>query len=59
MRDRFLSRLLWVTLAVAVLIQLWQGQLDPLGWLGLRPEAVPRPVAARGELAVAPMFMIP
>jgi S1-C subfamily serine protease len=51
MSDRFLSRLLWLSLAAALLILLWQGRLDPLGWLGLRPEAVPRTVAARGELA--------
>ncbi|WP_371325345.1 trypsin-like peptidase domain-containing protein [Dechloromonas sp. ZY10] len=51
MSDRFLSRLLWLTLASALLMMLWQGRLDPLGWLGLRPEAQPRTVAARGELA--------
>ncbi len=51
MSDRFLSRLLWLSLAAALLMMLWQGRLDPLGWLGLRPEAQPRTVAARGELA--------
>ena len=51
MKDRFTVRLVLLTLAAAFLIQLWQGGFDPLGWFGFRPEANPRVVTARGELA--------
>jgi hypothetical protein len=56
MTDRFLSRLLWLTLAAAALIALWRwlpagdslgpGRADPA-----RVDAAPRPVAAGGDLA--------
>jgi S1-C subfamily serine protease len=56
MTDRFLSRLLWLTLAAAALIALWRwlpagdgwgpGRADPA-----RIDAAPRPVAAGGDLA--------
>lgn len=55
MRDRFLSRLFWLTLAAALLILLWRGMPDLEGWLAdktaPKPDAAPRIVAARGDLA--------
>jgi S1-C subfamily serine protease len=55
MRDRFLPRLFWLTLAAAVLILVWRGAPNIEGWLeGLfapKPDAAPRVVAARGDLA--------
>ena len=51
MRDRFVVRLVWLTLAAAFLIQIWQGGFDPRGWFGIRPEATARVVTARGDLA--------
>ena len=50
MRDRFLSRLFWLTLAAALLILLWHGLPRIEDWFA--PEqAAPRTVTARGELA--------
>ena len=49
--DRFLVRLFWLTLAAALLLLIYRGALDPLAWLGLREDAAPRTVAARGDLA--------
>jgi S1-C subfamily serine protease len=55
MQDRFLSRLFWLTLAAALLIVVWRGAPDIEGWLADRmapkPDAAPRIVAARGDLA--------
>lgn len=55
MRDRFLNRLFWLTLAAAVLILVWRGAPNIEYWLeGLfspKPDAAPRVVAARGDLA--------
>jgi S1-C subfamily serine protease len=48
--DRFLSRLLWLTLASALLIIFWRGAPIVEGWLAAR-DAVPRTVSARGDLA--------
>jgi len=55
MRDRFLNRLFWLTLAAAVLILVWRGAPNIEYWLeGMfspKPDAAPRVVAARGDLA--------
>jgi S1-C subfamily serine protease len=51
MQDRFLIRLVWLTLAAAILILLWRGLPDFGEWLRPTPEAAPRAVTARGELA--------
>ena len=51
MRDRFLSRLFWLTLAAAVLILLWRGAPDIETWFAPTPDATPRSVTARGDLA--------
>jgi S1-C subfamily serine protease len=55
MRDRFLTRLFWLTLATAVLILVWRGAPNVEYWLeGMfspKPDAAPRVVAARGDLA--------
>lgn len=51
MKDRFLSRLFWLTLAAALLTLLWRGMPDMNGWFGQPPDAAPRVVAARGDLA--------
>ncbi|MCA1926710.1 MAG: trypsin-like peptidase domain-containing protein [Thiobacillus sp.] len=50
-KDRFLVRLFWLTLAAALLTLLWRGFPDIGSWFGARPEAVPRTVTARGDLA--------
>ncbi len=49
MQDRFVFRLFWLTLAAALLILLWRGA--PEFWLADQPDAAPRIVAARGDLA--------
>lgn len=50
-QDRFLPRLLWITLSVALLMLLWKG----LPWIESHPggsaESQPRTVSARGDLA--------
>jgi len=51
MHDRFLARLFWLTLAAALLIVLWRGGADIEGWFAPKPEATPRTVTARGDLA--------
>jgi S1-C subfamily serine protease len=51
MQDRFISRLFWLTLAAALLILLWRGVPDLGHWPDKRPDAAPRVVAARGDLA--------
>ncbi len=52
MQDRFLARLFWLTLAAALLILLWRGQPDFESWFAKSPpEATPRAVQARGDLA--------
>jgi S1-C subfamily serine protease len=51
MRDRFLSRLFWLTLAAGLLILLWRGVPDIESWFAPKPDATPRTVAARGDLA--------
>ena len=48
--DRFLPRLFWLTLAVALLILLWRGLPAIEAWFAPK-EAAPRTVTARGELA--------
>lgn len=51
MRDRFLVRLFVITLAVAVLGVLWRGLPDLSLWFTGEPDATPRVVQARGDLA--------
>jgi len=51
MRDRFLTRLFWLTLAAGLLILLWRGVPDIESWFVPKPEATQRTVAARGDLA--------
>lgn len=51
MKDRFLFRLFWLTLAAALLILFWRGVPDLGGWFEKRPDAAPRVVTARGDLA--------
>jgi S1-C subfamily serine protease len=51
MQDRFLSRLFWLTLAAALLLLIWRGPPDISGWFQPKPDATPRVVAARGDLA--------
>ncbi len=51
MHDRFLARLFWLTLASALLILLWRGLPDIEGWFARKPDATPRAVQARGDLA--------
>ncbi|MEW6414422.1 MAG: trypsin-like peptidase domain-containing protein [Pseudomonadota bacterium] len=50
-KDRFLSRLFWLTLAAVLLILLWRGMPAIETWTGGGPAAAPRPVTARGDLA--------
>ncbi|WP_119353589.1 S1C family serine protease [Azohydromonas sediminis] len=50
MTDRFVSRLLWLTLAAAALIALWRWLPGPAPDAA-RPDAAPRPIAAAGDLA--------
>ncbi|MFH0344349.1 MAG: hypothetical protein ACHBNF_20025 [Chromatiales bacterium] len=50
-RDPFLSRLLWVTVAVAALLLLWQA-LPSIEQRILGVDATPRVVTPRGDLAV-------
>lgn len=50
-KDRFLSRLFWLTLAAVLLILLWRGMPAIETWTGGEPAATPRPVTARGDLA--------
>jgi S1-C subfamily serine protease len=51
MRDRFLARLFWLTLAAAVLILIWRAAPDIETWFAPTPDATPRSVTARGDLA--------
>ena len=51
MRDRFLARLFWLTLAAAVLILIWRAAPDIESWFAPTPDATPRGVTARGDLA--------
>ena len=51
MQDRFLARLFWLTLAAGLLIVLWRGLPDFGGSTEPPVDAVPRVVAARGDLA--------
>ena len=51
MQDRFLARLFWFTLASALLILLWRGPPDFQSWFAKTPDATPRSVQARGDLA--------
>jgi S1-C subfamily serine protease len=48
--DRFVLRLFWLTLALALLILLWRGLPVIEAWFAPK-EATPRTVTARGELA--------
>ncbi|MCU0810063.1 MAG: trypsin-like peptidase domain-containing protein [Thiobacillaceae bacterium] len=48
--DRFILRLFWLTLAVALLVLLWRGLPVIESWFASK-EAAPRTVTARGELA--------
>ncbi|MFN3751789.1 MAG: S1C family serine protease [Thiobacillus sp.] len=50
-KDRFLSRLFWLTLAAVLLILLWRGMPAIDAWTGGEPSATPRTVTARGDLA--------
>jgi S1-C subfamily serine protease len=50
-RDRFLVRLFWLTLALALLLLLWRGVPDLGGLFSPGPDALPRTVTARGDLA--------
>ncbi len=51
MKDRFLVRLFWLTLAAIAVILVWRGPPDISGWFQPKPDATPRVVAARGDLA--------
>jgi S1-C subfamily serine protease len=51
MKDRFLVRLFWLTLAAIAVILVWRGPPDIPGWFQPKPDATPRIVAARGDLA--------
>jgi S1-C subfamily serine protease len=51
MRDRFLTRLFWLTLAAGLLILLWRGVPDIESWFAPTPDATPRSITARGDLA--------
>ena len=50
-QDRFLVRLFWLTLAAALLLLIWRGVPDMGAWFSPKPEATPRTVTARGDLA--------
>ena len=50
-QDRFLVRLLWLTLAAALLILAWRGAPLLFGHLGQTPDVAPRVVTPRGDLA--------
>jgi S1-C subfamily serine protease len=50
-QNRFLVRLIWLMIAVALLLLFWQGLPDIRGWFTPKPDASPRTVAARGDLA--------
>lgn len=50
-QDRFLLRLFWVTLALAVLVGVWRSWPWLESRLGRQPESQPRTVLARGDLA--------
>ncbi|MFZ5484535.1 MAG: S1C family serine protease [Pseudomonadota bacterium] len=51
MQDRFLIRLFWLTLAAATLILIWRAVPQLSGLLGQTPDATPRLVTPRGDLA--------
>jgi S1-C subfamily serine protease len=50
-QDRFLVRLFWLTLSAALLMLLWRGIPEMENWFASKPDASPRLVQARGELA--------
>ena len=50
-QDRFLVRLFWLTLAVALLVFLWRGMPAIETWLAGQSATTPRAVTARGDLA--------
>jgi len=50
-RDRFLLRLFWLTFAAALLILLWRGLPEIESWFAGKPDATPRTVQPRGDLA--------
>lgn len=50
-QNRFLVRLIWFTIAVALLLLFWRGFPDIRGWFTPKPDVSPRTVAARGDLA--------
>jgi len=50
-RDRFLLRLFWLTFAAALLILLWRGLPEIENWFAGKPDATPRTVQPRGDLA--------
>ena len=50
-QDRFLVRLFWLTLSAALLMLLWRGIPEMENWFASKPDAAPRLVQARGELA--------
>ncbi len=49
--NRFLFRLIWIALAFVVIWLLWNGMPDFRSWFAPKPDASPRTVAARGDLA--------
>ena len=51
MGDRLLVRLFWLAVAAALLILLWRGGTYLAAWTSGRPDAVPRLVTPRGDLA--------
>ena len=51
MPDRFHTRLFWLTVAAAALILFWRALPDLEAWIAGRPEATPRLVSPRGDLA--------
>ncbi|MFN3544888.1 MAG: S1C family serine protease [Thiobacillus sp.] len=50
-KDRFLSRLVWLTLAAALLMVLWRSMPAIESWFAGEPSATARTVTARGDLA--------
>ncbi|MDE2439415.1 MAG: trypsin-like peptidase domain-containing protein [Betaproteobacteria bacterium] len=51
MKNRFLVRLIWLTLVAVLLIQVWQGGFSFFSLFGGNQGAAPRVVTARGDLA--------
>ena len=50
-QDRFFPRLFWLTFAVLILSLFWRGLPDFRVWFSGKPDATPRTVVARGDLA--------